>query len=69
MDIQILKYDNFLIVSDFNSETLENVVNIFCDMYLMHNMVTDPTSYKNPNKPSCIDLVSTISENLADKFI
>ena len=50
-------YENFLIVGDFNSEMSESAMENFCGTYLLHNLIKDPTSFKNSDKPSCIDLL------------
>ena len=52
-------YDNFLIVGDFNSEMTESAMEKFCGTYHLHNLIKDPTCFKNPDKPSCIDLLLT----------
>ena len=31
----------------------------FCETYNLQNLVKDPTCYKNPSKPTCIDLILT----------
>ena len=54
---QISKYDNFLIVRDFNLETSETVISNFCDMHHLYRLVKGPTYYKNPNKLSCISFL------------
>ena len=50
LDICMNKYDNILFLGDFNSETLENYLNDFCNVR---------TCFKSPSKPSCIDLFLT----------
>ena len=52
-------YDNFLIVGDFNSEMTESAMENFCGTYYLHNLIKDPRCYKNPDIPSCIDLLLT----------
>ena len=54
--IYINKYDNILFLGDFNSETSENYLDDFCNVYNLRNIVTEPTCFKNPENPSCIDL-------------
>ena len=53
------KYDNFLFAGDFSSEMVESAVENFCGTYHLHNLIKDPTCFKNPDKPSCIDLLLT----------
>ena len=43
------KYDNFIIIGDFNSEVSEDDMNEFCCLYNLTNMVKEPTCLKNPN--------------------
>ena len=31
----------------------------FCGAYHLHNLINGPTCFKNPDKPSCIDLLQT----------
>ena len=31
----------------------------FCELYNLKNPVKEPTCYKNPENPSCIDLILT----------
>ena len=40
------KYDNFIILGDFNSEMCENDMNGFCDTYNLRNLIKEPTCLK-----------------------
>ena len=31
----------------------------FCENYNLQNLIKQPTCYKNPSRPTCIDLIST----------
>ena len=53
------KYDNFIILGDFNSEMTETELSNFCEVYNMKNLVKEPTCYKSLENPSCIDLILT----------
>ena len=53
------KYDNFVFLGDLNSEPTESVVKDFCEIYSCKNLIKDNTCFKNPLKPSCIDLIIT----------
>ena len=53
------KYENFIIIGDFNSEICEDAMNDFCCLYNLKSLVTKPTCFKNPDHPSCIDLILT----------
>ena len=54
------KYKNVLLMGDFNSERIEEIMSNFMELYdLKKNLVHVPTCYKNPENPSCIDLYLT----------
>ena len=53
------QYEIFLCIGDFNSEITEFAMKNFCDIYHLKNLANLPTCYKNPLKPSCIDLFLT----------
>ena len=55
----ISKYDNIIVLGDFNSETSEPEMTDFCEIYNLENLVKKPTCFKNPLNPSCIDLILT----------
>ena len=59
MDSHSSKYDNFLLLGDFNSEPTEKAMKSFCQIYNFKNLLDKPTCYKNPNNPSCVDLIIT----------
>ena len=59
LDNYIGNYDNILLLGDFNSEFSEPCLNDFCDIYNLKNLVKEPTCFKNPNNPSCIDFFLT----------
>ena len=56
-------YDNFILMGDFNSEIIEEAMGDFCELFNLKNLVKDPTCYKNPENPSCIDLILTNRQN------
>ena len=59
LDNYIGNYNNILLLGDFNLEFSEPCLNDFCDIYNLKNLVKEPTCYKNPDNPSCIDLFLT----------
>ena len=59
LDSYMSSYCSFLVVGDLNSEISEMAMSQFCEIYNLHNLVKDPTCYKNPSKPTCIDLILT----------
>ena len=59
IDRNILKYENFLLLGDFNSEITEPSMIEFCETYNLRNLIEGPTCFKIPNNPSSIDLILT----------
>ena len=59
LDYYMPKYDNFLLLGDFNSEMSEDAMKDFCDTYCLSNMIKEPTCFKNILNPSSIDLILT----------
>ena len=53
------KFDNFLLLGDFNSEVSESTMAEFCEIYNFKNLITDPTCFKNVLHPSSIDVILT----------
>ena len=53
------KFDNFLLLGDFNSGIHEPSMSEFCDLYKLQNLITSPTCFKNVLNPSLIDLILT----------
>ena len=43
----------------YNAEMSEDAMNEFCCVYSLSSLVSKPTCFKIPNKPSCIDLILT----------
>ena len=59
LDKNLSHYDEFLLMGDFNSEVSEAAMNDFYDLYHLKSLIREPTCFKNPLKPSCIDLFLT----------
>ena len=59
LDSYSSKYDNFILLGDLNCETSVDHMNDFCKDYSLSNLTKMPTCYKNPDKPTCIDLMLT----------
>ena len=53
------KYDNFLILGDFNSEMSEDAMRDFSETYNLSNLINERTCFKNLCNPSLIDLILT----------
>ena len=52
-------YDNIILLGDFNVEPEEAKVSEFLNMYSLENLAFQRTYFKNPENPSCIDLILT----------
>ena len=52
-------YDNIILLGDFNVEPEEAKMTEFLNMYSLKNLVSQKTCFKNPENPSCIDLILT----------
>ena len=63
LDKFIGTYDNLLLVGDFNSETEEEYMKDFCDLYNLKNLIKHPTCYKNVLNPTSIDMFLTNRHN------
>ena len=59
LDLCSGRYENVIIMGDFNTEPTESAMGEFMNIYNLKNLIKGPTSYKNPDKPSCIDLILT----------
>ena len=53
------RYEHFLIMGDFNADVSDPSVTSFCTLFKLKSIVKEPTCYKNPENPSCIDLFLT----------
>ena len=52
-------YKQVLILGDFNVEADDQNMKTFCDSYSLTSLIKQPTCYKNPSHPKCIDLILT----------
>ena len=50
-------YENLIILGDFNLSIGNNYMAGFCDTYDLRSLITEPACYKNPENPTCIDLI------------
>ena len=53
------KYDNFIVLGDLNAEPTNKALYDFCQVYGCSNIVKENACYKNPENPSCVDLIIT----------
>ena len=51
------KYDSLIFLGDFNAGVEDTDIKFFCSSYNLTSMVNRDTCYKNPDKPTCIDLI------------
>ena len=59
LDPYSTKYDNLMVIGDLNAEINLECMKLFCETYNLSSLIKVPTCYKNPEKPSCIDLILT----------
>ena len=59
LDKLIASYDNIILLGDFNVEPEEAKMSEFLNMYSLKNLVSQKTCFKNPENPSCINLILT----------
>ena len=52
-------YDKFLIAGDLNMQEGQVVFDNFLEVHQAKNLVKEPTCYKSPQNPSCIDWILT----------
>ena len=53
------KYDKFILLGDFNSSMEDSPTKTFVEIYKLRNLVEQPTCFKSPENPECIDLMLT----------
>ena len=51
------KYNNFILVGDFNCEECEPSLDMFLNDHNAKNLVKEKTCFKNILNPTCIDLI------------
>ena len=59
LDFHSSSYNNIIILGDFNVGVEEPHMKTFCENYNLQNLIKQPTCYKNPSRPTCIDLILT----------
>ena len=59
LDLCSGRYENVIIMGDFNTEPTERAMREFMNIYDLKNLIKGSTCYKYPDKPSCIDLILT----------
>ena len=59
LDFHSSSYNNIIILGDFNVSVEEPHMKTFSENYSLQNLIKQPTCYKNPSRPTCIDLILT----------
>ena len=59
LDTFSTKYENIILLGDFNACVGDEALQSFCKSYSLHSLIKQPTCFKNPDNPSCIDLFLT----------
>ena len=59
LDLHSSKYKKMLILRDFNLGIDEPQMKSFCETYNLTNLIKQPTCYKRPENPTCIDWILT----------
>ena len=59
LDKMVPKYDNLLMLGDWNSEVKEQDMKEFCEMYALENLIKENTCFKSCDNPSSIDVILT----------
>ena len=59
LDKMVPKYDNLLMLGDWNSTVKEQDMKEFCEMYGLENLIKENTCFKSLENPSSIDLILT----------
>ena len=59
LDLCSSRYENVFLFGDFNTEPNELHMEDFCLNYNLSNLIKEPTCFKNPAHPTCIDLILT----------
>ena len=59
IDHYLPKYDNLVLLGDFNCEMSELCMEEFCLLYDLKSLIKKPTCFKSDSNPSCIDLILT----------
>ena len=57
LDLFSSDYDNILLMGDLNAEPHDNHLKDFCDIDNLKNLIKVPTCFKNPDRPTCIDVM------------
>ena len=59
LELHSSKYKKIMILGDFNVGIDELHMKFFCETYNLPNLIKQSTCYKNPDNPTCTDLILT----------
>ena len=59
LDFYSSKYENFIVIGDFNAEMANNYLVEFCASHDHKNLIKEPTCFKNIDNPTLIDHILT----------
>ena len=62
IDSFLPKYENIILLGDFNSSMDDSPMIGFWETYKLRNLVKHPTCFGNLENPSCIDLLFVIEK-------
>ena len=57
MDLYSSTYENFIFLDDFNAGIEHSALKDFCNLYSLTSLINKISCWKNPSKPTCIDLI------------
>ena len=61
VDFYSKSYENIILIGVFNAEISDSHMDSFCAIYHLKSLIKEITCCKNPDKPTCIDLILTNS--------
>ena len=61
LDLYFTQYEHVILLGEFNVKSKEPCLQAFRKIYGLKNLTATTTCYKNPEKPSSVDLTLTIS--------
>ena len=61
LDLYSAHYENLIIIGDFNTDIKQSCMKSFGESYTLSGLIKEPTCHKNPQNPSCIELILTNS--------
>ena len=69
MDMFSKNYDKIIFLRELNTCINDNAMMSFCSLNYLTSLIDQPTCYKNPDQPTCVDLILTNSPNYFQKIM